>query len=183
MRWYRFSNFLLLSWWKNQTQSFSLLLWNYTYFEKNPSSNPLQEDPNAAILTLVMLTGTRLWFCKIIPEAACDKSGLKVSLLPLGSSCPVQTILLNILVCRDSPLQIVMPFWRTFFKKISVRQTAIIVSCGLSHPPRKFKIKKVQQTAVLPSTEGCHTWLDGEHCSLRTYHGFFFQGQRNCLWI
>ncbi len=42
-----------------------------TNFEK-PSSNPLQ-DPTAAVLTLKMRTGSRLWFCKIIPEAACDK--------------------------------------------------------------------------------------------------------------
>jgi hypothetical protein len=31
------------------------------------------KDPNVAILTLEMLTGSRLRFCKIIPEAACDK--------------------------------------------------------------------------------------------------------------
>jgi hypothetical protein len=31
------------------------------------------KDPKAAILTLKMLTGSRLGFCKIIPEAACDK--------------------------------------------------------------------------------------------------------------
>jgi hypothetical protein len=31
------------------------------------------KDPKAAILALKMLTGSRLRFCKIIPEAACDK--------------------------------------------------------------------------------------------------------------
>jgi hypothetical protein len=31
------------------------------------------KDPRAAILTLKMLTGSRLWFCKIIPKAAGDK--------------------------------------------------------------------------------------------------------------
>jgi hypothetical protein len=31
------------------------------------------KDPKAAILTLKMLTGSRLGFRKIIPEAACDK--------------------------------------------------------------------------------------------------------------
>jgi hypothetical protein len=30
------------------------------------------EDPKAAIMTQKMLTGSRLLFCKIIPEAACD---------------------------------------------------------------------------------------------------------------
>jgi hypothetical protein len=43
------------------------------------------------------------------------KSGLKVSLLPVGRSCPLQTILLSDLVGCDSPLQIVMAIWRTFF--------------------------------------------------------------------
>ncbi len=31
------------------------------------------KDPKTAILTLKMLTGSRLWFCKIIQEAACEK--------------------------------------------------------------------------------------------------------------
>jgi hypothetical protein len=39
---------------------------------ENPYSNPLQR-PKAAILTLKMLTGSRLWFFKIIPKAAGDK--------------------------------------------------------------------------------------------------------------
>jgi hypothetical protein len=51
------------------------------------------------------------------------KSGLKVSLLPLGRSCPFQAILLRDLVGCDSPLQIVMAILHT-----------IIVSKGLSHP-------------------------------------------------
>ncbi len=32
----------------------------------------LFKDPKAAILTLKMHTESRLWFCKIIQEAACD---------------------------------------------------------------------------------------------------------------
>ncbi len=31
------------------------------------------KGPKAAILTLKLLTGSRLWFCTIIQEAACDK--------------------------------------------------------------------------------------------------------------
>ena len=42
------------------------------------------------------------------------KSGLKVPFLPLGRSCPLQTILLSDLVGCDSPLQIVMAVWRPF---------------------------------------------------------------------
>jgi hypothetical protein len=41
---------------------------------ENPSSKVTRfKDPKAAILTLKMHTGSRLCFCKIIPEAACDK--------------------------------------------------------------------------------------------------------------
>ncbi len=56
---------------KNQTQSFSLLLWNYLLILK---IHPVTrfKDPKVAILTLKMLTGSRLWFCKIIPKAASD---------------------------------------------------------------------------------------------------------------
>ncbi len=32
------------------------------------------KNPKVAILTLKMLIWSRLWFCKITPEAACDKS-------------------------------------------------------------------------------------------------------------
>ncbi len=61
-----------LRWWKNQTQSFTFLLWNFILIlEILPVT--CFEDSKAAILTRKMLTGSRLWFCKIIPEAACDK--------------------------------------------------------------------------------------------------------------
>jgi hypothetical protein len=50
------------------------------------------------------------------------KSGLSVPFLPLGRSCPLQTILLSDLAGYESPLHIVMTLWGT-----------IIVSRGLSH--------------------------------------------------
>ncbi len=65
-------------------------------------------------------------FKKILGLVLAWKSSLKVSFLPLGRSCPLQTILLSDLVRRDSPLQIVMAFWRT-----------IIFSRGLSHLTQK----------------------------------------------
>jgi hypothetical protein len=68
------------------------------------------------------------------------KSGLKLSFLPLGCSCPLQTILLNDLVGCDSPFQIVMAFWHT-----------INISRGLSHPTQKVCIKK--------SAPNCHYYL------------------------
>jgi hypothetical protein len=49
-----------------------------------------------------------------------------VPILPLGHSCPLQTLLLSDLVGCDRPLQIVMVFWCT-----------VIVSRGLSHPTQK----------------------------------------------
>jgi len=60
---------------------------------------------------------------KILGLVLAWKSGLKVSFLPLGRSCPLKTILPRDLVGCNSPLQIVMAFWLT-----------IIVSRGLSHP-------------------------------------------------
>ncbi len=61
-----------LSWWKNQTQYFTLLLWNFILILKIFPVTRFA-DPKAAFLTLKMLRGSRLWFCKIIPEAARDK--------------------------------------------------------------------------------------------------------------
>ncbi len=67
-----FTIFCFLLEWKNQTPSLNLLLWNYLLTLKIlPVTS--YKDPKAAILTLKMLTGSRLWFCKIIPKAAGDK--------------------------------------------------------------------------------------------------------------
>jgi hypothetical protein len=63
---------------------------------------------------------------KILGLVLAWKSGLKVSFLPLGRFCPLQTVLLSDLVGCDSPLQMVIAFWST-----------IIVSRGLSHPTQK----------------------------------------------
>ncbi len=63
---------------KNQTQSFSLLLWNYLLILKIILVTCFK-DPKVA-LELKMLTESHLWFCKIIPEATCDK--LILALLP-----------------------------------------------------------------------------------------------------
>jgi hypothetical protein len=55
---------------KKQTQSFSWLLWNcllHVIFE-NPFSNPLQSRDFD-----INVYKSRLWFCKTIPEVACDK--------------------------------------------------------------------------------------------------------------
>ncbi len=61
---------MFLSWWKNKTQSFSLLLWITYLFLKSfqwPASKTLKR-------WFLHRKGSRLWFCKIIPEATCDKS-------------------------------------------------------------------------------------------------------------
>jgi hypothetical protein len=44
------------------------------------------------------------------------KSGFEVLLLHLGPSCPLQTNRLGDLVWCDSPRQMVMTVWRTFFE-------------------------------------------------------------------
>ncbi len=58
--------------------------------------------------------------------------------VPLGPSCPLQTILLSNLVGHDSPLQIIMAVWQTFFKfearlnsHYCLRQTVITIYRGL----------------------------------------------------
>ncbi len=68
---HNFYNFFFLLEWKNQTQSFSLHLWNYLINLKILLVTRFK-DPKAAILTLKMLTGSRLWFCTVIPKAAGD---------------------------------------------------------------------------------------------------------------
>ncbi len=52
---------------------------------------------------------------KILGLVLAWKSGLKVPLLPLGPSCPLQTILMNDLFGCDSPLQIAMAVWYNYF--------------------------------------------------------------------
>jgi hypothetical protein len=91
------------------------------------------------------------FFKKILGLVLAWKSGLKVPLLPLGCSCPLQTILLSDLVGCDSTLQTVMAGWGT-----------IIVSRGLSHQTQKVQIQRKRapnchyylQRAVTPSGKG-----------------------------
>jgi hypothetical protein len=100
----------------------------------------------ASVATLVFLKNSRSNIgLEIRPQSA---------FLHLGHSCPLQTILLNDLVGCDSPLQMVMAFWR-----------AIIVSRGLSHPTQKVWIltQKGAKLSLL-SAEGCDTQMDGQHC-------------------
>jgi hypothetical protein len=58
----------------------------------------------------------KLAFKKSIGQVLAWKSALKVPLLHLGPSCPLQTILLSDLAGCDSLLQIVLAVWRTFLK-------------------------------------------------------------------
>jgi hypothetical protein len=105
---------------------------------------------------------------KILDLVLAWKSGLKVYLLPLGPSCPLQTILLSDLVGCDSPLQKDMAVWHTFLK-FEAHRTTIIVSSGLPHPTQPVQIlKKLCQTVITISAAGCNTRLDGQHCPPRT---------------
>jgi hypothetical protein len=49
------------------------------------------------------------------------------------------------------------------------------------HAIRTFKFKTKCAKLLLLSEEGCHTRLDGQHCSLRTYHGVLFKGGETLL--
>ncbi len=72
-----FTIFLFTCWWNNQTQCFSLLLWNYLLVLKILSVT-LFKDSKAAIFTLKFLQETVCDSCKIILEAACDKLVLAI---------------------------------------------------------------------------------------------------------
>jgi hypothetical protein len=56
---------------KSKLKGFRLLLLNYLLISE-PLLVTRFKDPKSAILTLKLLTGSRL-ICKIIPETACDK--------------------------------------------------------------------------------------------------------------
>ncbi len=63
-------------------------------------------------------------------------------LLTLGPSCPLQTILLSDLVECDGPLQIVMAFWRTFFKIWCAPNSNYFSPAGCHTRPRKSNFEK-----------------------------------------
>jgi hypothetical protein len=68
------------------------------------------------------------------------KSGLKVSLLLLGPSCHLQTILLSDLVWCGSLLQIVMANWHTFLNLKRAKQPLKIAVVATPDPAStKFK--------------------------------------------
>ncbi len=73
--------------------------------------------------------------------------------LPLGCSCPLQTIVLSDLVGCDSPLQIDNLLGHHYCQQRDVR------------PNSKESLNSNKQGAKLPllSAEGCHTRLDGQH--------------------
>ncbi len=87
------------------------------------------------------------------------KSGLKMPLLPLGTSCPLQTILLSYIVWYNSPMQIKMAVWRIFFLNLK-RVKQLLLSKKVCH----YYLQK----AVTPD------WM-GSIAPLRTYHGIFIE--------
>ncbi len=76
------------------------------------------------------------------------KSGLKVPLLPLGPSCPLQTILLRDLVGCDSQLQIVMAISRAFFKIWILPNSHYSQQHAATPEPVSSNLKKWRQTAI-----------------------------------
>ncbi len=64
-------------------------------------------------------------------------------------SCPLQAILLGVLVGCCSPLQIVMAVWQDYFL-FEMRQTASIICRGSLPPTQQVQIlKKVHQMAII----------------------------------
>ncbi len=88
------------------------------------------------------------------------KSGLKVPLLPLGASCPLQTTLLSDLVGCCSPLQIIMVVWHTFLKILCAPYSFLPLLSG-------FKL----------FASGCYTILGGQHSPLKTQYDVFYKGE------
>jgi hypothetical protein len=76
------------------------------------------------------------------------------------------SILLKDLVRCDRPLQMHVAVWRTFFKKLEVRQKIVIIdSSGMSHPTEK---------AALPSENiSCHFFSRAEK-PLRIQKAIYF---------
>ncbi len=73
-RWWKFSNFLCLVVKKTKSKSLLSSIKLLTNFENPFSTVTLFKDSTAALLSLEMITGNRLWWsCKIITKTACDK--------------------------------------------------------------------------------------------------------------
>jgi hypothetical protein len=104
--------------------------------------------------------------------------GIKVSLLPLGPSCPLQTILLSDLVWCGSPPANRNGRLAHSFLKFEAQQTAILDCRRLLHLARQFKNLKKCAKLTLLSAAGCHTPLDGQHCPLRKYQSVFLKGRK-----
>ncbi len=105
------------------------------------------------------------------------KLGLKVPSLCLGPYCHLQTILLSDLFGCDSPLQIGVDNWRTFFYLRRTEQPLLSVA-GSHTRLRKFEFKK--------SAPNCHYYLQRavtsnqitQYCPLRKYHGVFLRVEK-----
>ncbi len=108
------------------------------------------------------------------------KSGLKMPLLPIGPSSPLQTILLSDLFRCDSPLQIVKAVWHTFFYNFKPAKQPYCQQRAVTPDPGSSNFKKVCQPAIticwglshLPGWAALH---------FENISRSFFQGWRNPL--
>ncbi len=73
---------------------------------------------------------------------------------------------------HDSLLQIVMAILAHFFKNLNLMRQVQKPAPDYNGCLARFKFKKSAKWPWL-SAAGCYTWLDGQHCPLRTYHGVF----------
>jgi hypothetical protein len=125
---------------------------------------------------------------KIVGLVFAWKSGLKVPFLPLGSSCPLQTILLIDLVGCDSPLQIIMAIWRSFFPILKRAKRPLLSAEGYHVRHRKCKkttMNKVCQMAVTICRGLSHSTgraaLPSENLTRRFFHHSKSMGDQHYL--
>ncbi len=120
-------------------------------------------------------------FLKSTGQVSACKSGIKVPLLPLGPSCPLQTILWVGWFSHvwqpgtDSNGRLACFFF------INSSQPNSHNSLQRAHTPdlASSNLKKMRQT-VITICSGLFYQTDGQHSPLKTYHGVF-KGRRT-LW-
>ncbi len=100
---------------------------------------------------------------KILSLVLARKTGFKVPFLPIGHSCPLQTILLSDLV------------WQPSADSNGLLGHHFCQQRAVTPDPDSLNSNKKGAKLPLLSAEGCHTRLEGKHCPLITYQGVFLR--------
>ncbi len=99
------------------------------------------------------------------------KSGLKVPFLTLGCFCPLQTILLRWYGW----------VWQPPADSNGLLEHHYSQQRAVTPYPESLNSNETGAKLQFLSADGCHTWLEGQHCPLITYQGVFFKGGET-LW-